>query len=250
MNGRLPFPPGPDETLDELLRDDLTLLQAKNGYRFSLDAVLLAMWADLTRAETVMDLGTGSGVILLLLSTRNHGLKMDGLEVQAALAERALRSVANNGRTENIRILSGDIRLVPQVFPAGGYDLVVSNPPFFRAGEGKVSPEAERACARHELKVTLKDVVLAARHLMRANGRFALILNAGRLTELLGLLAAAKLSPVRLRFVHPFPDAPATMLLAEAMRQKKKAAVIEPPLIVYEAPNRYSAEIRSWYGME
>ena len=249
LQDTLPFPPSPEETLDDLLIHHMTLLQSKKGYRFSLDAVLLAMWLDIAAVQKGMDLGTGSGVIPLLLTARKASLRMEGLEVQESLFQRAQKNIINNHLEDKIQILSGDIMQVPQQFPAHTYDLVCCNPPFFRAGEGKINPHSEKAVARHELKVTFEGIVQAARHLLRPGKNFALIFPTSRLSETLSLLLQNGFSPRRLRWVHPRTQAAATMFLLEASSGTKTSLTVEPPLFVYQEDGQYSPEIRAWYAV-
>lgn len=241
------FPPGENETLDDLLIGGMKLLQSRSGYRFSIDAVLLSMWTNLKNVRQAADLGTGSGVIPLLLSQRSATLSLDALELQPVLAERARKNVLNNVLSDRIRVIPGDIRHIANFLPPENYDLVLSNPPFFRVGEGIINPNPEKATARHELSVTLADILSAGQFLLHTGGRIALILNAARLPELVQLLAASQLALRRLRLVHPRADRPATMLLAEAVKLPRAALTVDPPLFIYQPDGSYTPEIQSWY---
>lgn len=239
-----------DETLDDLIIGGLKIIQAREGYRFSLDAVLLAHYPDLQGVGNIIDLGTGSGVIPLLLSARTKEAAITGLELQSSLAERAIRSVVYNQLQDRIRILHGDIRELPDSLPGATADLVVSNPPFWRKGEGKLNKQEEAAIARHELYVDLEQVIAAAAYLMVPAGRFCFIQRAARLDEVWQLCTRFKLRVKKLRMVHAFRDRPATMVLIEAHKQGRFELSIMPPLVIYEPDGEYCAEIKELYDRE
>lgn len=240
---------GNDESLDDLILGGLQIIQPRSGYRFSIDAILLAHFPELQRGIQIFDLGTGSGVVALLLAYRHSEVHITGLEIQEQMVDRACRSVHYNDLDQRITIQQADINQIPVSWTAAQADLVVCNPPFWKKGQGKISHHPEQAIARHELEVNLEAVIKASHHLLKAGGRLAMILPARRLAELLQELDRSGLSPTRLRMVHPTPDREAGHLLIEAVKATGRALTILPPLFVYSSAGTYSAEISRLYNL-
>lgn len=237
----------PDESIDDLLLGGLKLIQAREGYRFSLDAVLLAHFAELKGVAKAVDLGTGNGIIPLLLAHRSPTLAVTGIEIQAGMVERARRSVEYNDLQQRIEIIQDDIRKVEQIFSRGWAELVLSNPPFWRKGEGLLNNRPEEAIARHEIELELPELLAAAAYLLASRGKLVLIQRADRMLEIMDQLTNYKLIPRRLRLVHPFADRDANLLLLEAEKNGKGKLQILSPLIIYEKPGTYCAEIQQIY---
>lgn len=237
------------ETLTRLKLGGLLLLQARKGYRFSLDPVLLARFVAVREQERVIDLGTGSGVIPLLLARLFAVRQVVGIELQSEQVQRAQQNVELNGLRGAVQILAGDIRQIRELSPAAQADLVVSNPPYRRLHTGRLAPNGERAAARHELAGGLEDFVRAAGWLLKNGGRFALIYLAERLPELLGRMSASDIEPKRLRMIHPRQGEAAKMVLVEGRKMGRPGLTVEPPLFVYRGKGRdYSAEVLQMYG--
>lgn len=250
----LEFGPSSDETLDELLRGRVRLLQPRRGARVSLDALLLADFArrQAGRPARVLDLGCGSGAVALCLATAFPGARLVGIELQPALAALARRNAALNGVADRLEIVVGDLRRARQAAAAplepDAFDLVVSNPPWHDE-KGRVSPSRERAIARSELACTIEDVVAAARRWVRPRGRVALVLPAARLADLCASLVAAGLRPRALRPVHSLADEPARRVLALAVRGYRGGPELLPPLVVHGADHRtYTPEAAEILG--
>lgn len=226
--------PRAGETLDAV--GDLRILQRRGGYRFSVDPLLLARFAcdggPALRGPAI-DLGTGSGIVPLLLARR--GISSVGLELQPALFELAARNVRLNRREGQITVVQGDLRRVRSLFPRGHFQHVLCNPPYHRPERGHKSPIPEKALARHELTCTLGDVAGAARHLLAPRGSLWLILPAARLAELLDAVRGAALAPTRLQWVHPRMDAPARRVLLQAVSQGRGPLEVLPPLFLRPA---------------
>jgi tRNA1Val (adenine37-N6)-methyltransferase len=231
-----------NETLDPILRGLVRVIQRQGGYRFSLDAVLLADFAAGSKARRAVELGAGSGVVSLILAARGAVERVTGVEIQPALADMARRSVGLNGLEDRVEIVKGDFR-DQRLLAADSFDLVVSNPPYRPVDRGDVSPEEERALARHEIKANLADVVGAVRRLLRSGGRACLVYPAGRLAEVCAALFGAGLRPRRLRLVHPRAGEPAELCLVEARREPRGELVVLAPLFVYSEGDRYSEEL-------
>ncbi|MEN6325018.1 MAG: tRNA1(Val) (adenine(37)-N6)-methyltransferase [Syntrophomonas sp.] len=248
MKGNHEWTCQPDESIDDLILGGLKLIQAREGYRFSLDAVLLAHFAGLKGVDRAVDLGTGNGIIPLLLAHRSPSLSITGIELQTGMVERACRNVEYNGIEQRIEIIQGDIRKVEQILSRGWAELVLSNPPFWRKGEGLLNNHPEEAIARHEIELELPEMLAAAVYLLAAHGKLVFIHRAERLLEIMEQLADYKLAPRRLRLVHPFADRDANLLLVEAEKNGKGKLQILPPLIIYEKPGIYCAEIKQIYG--
>lgn len=238
----------PDESIDDLLLGGLKLIQAREGYRFSLDAILLAHFAEVKGVDRAVDLGTGNGVIPLLLAHRSPFLNITGLELQPGMVERARRNVEYNNLGQRIEIIQGDIRKVEQILSRGWAELVLSNPPFWRKGEGLLNKHPEEAIARHEIELELPEMLFAATYLLAARGKLVFIHRAERMLEIMALLADYKLAPRRLRLVHPFADRDANLLLVEAEKNGKGKLQILPPLIIYQKTGIYCAEIKQIYN--
>ncbi|HOX45931.1 MAG TPA: methyltransferase [Myxococcota bacterium] len=232
-----------DETLDRIC-GVLQVLQARRGYRFGLEALLLPAFAR-PGARSAVDLGTGSGVMALLLARFGGAARVTGVELQPRLAARARRSVALNQLGQRVEIVEADLRALPRAVPAGAHDLVLSNPPYGKQGEGQACRTSERALARQELGCRLGDVVAAARRLLAFRGRFAVVLPPARLPELLGLCQEHGLRPARLRLVHGRIELPACHALVECVRGGRTALTVEPPLVVYARPEVYTAEVEA-----
>lgn len=237
----------PGERLDDLGRGGLRIIQHPGRFPFGLDAVLLAHFAPVRRRDRVLDLGTGCGVIPLLLAARHPEAQITGLEIQAETAEMASRSVALNGLTERIRIDCGDYRQVGRIYGHGQFDLVTINPPYREPSRGHVSPAAARATARHELSSTLADGVAAAAQAVRFGGRVAIVFLPERLAELMQHHQAQRLEPKRLRLVHPRAGRPAKLLLLEAVKGGGPGLTVEPPLLLYAEGSRFTTETQAIY---
>ena len=232
-----------DETLDALFGGELRLYQKKRGYRFSLDAILLADFATIRRGNKVIDLGTGNGVVPLILAYRYPSISVTGLEIQRQMADRAARSIQLNGYEDRIVIKHMDIASTAKRFKAENFDSVVCNPPYRQASSGRLSPSSERQIARHELKASLADFVRAAAFLLKNKGCFACIQLADRTVDLVSAMRSAGLEPKRLRAVHPFSDAKASMVLVEGVKGGRNGVDILPPLVIYDSAKIYSAEL-------
>ena len=232
-----------EDSLDTLIDGKLRLYQSRMGYRFSLDALLLAHFVTINPHERIVDLGAGNGTIALLLSHLHPSASITALEVQPAMADRAKRSVALNGLEERVTVVSGDLREAQSLMAPSSFGAVVSNPPFRKAGSGRISPQREKQIARHEITGGLKDFLAAAAYLLRPKGRLALIYSTERAVELLAALRAAGLEPKRLRWVHSFAGDAALLLLVAAVKGGRSGVAVAPPLVIYRAGKEYSAEV-------
>ena len=232
-----------DDSLDTLIDRKLRLYQSRMGYRFSLDALLLAHFVTVKARERIIDLGAGNGTIALLLSHLHPAASITGVEVQPAMVERAQRSVELNGLQERVAVVPGDLREIGALFAPSTFDAVVSNPPFRKPSSGRISPHQEKQIARHELKGALRDFLAAAAYLLRLRGRLALIYSAERAVELLAALRGAGLEPKRLRWVHSFAGDAALLLLVEAVKGGRSGVEVEAPLIIYREATVYSPEV-------
>ncbi|HWP98219.1 MAG TPA: tRNA1(Val) (adenine(37)-N6)-methyltransferase [Syntrophomonadaceae bacterium] len=236
-----------DETADELILGNYRLIQGRAGYRFSIDAVLLAHFAQLDDIDKAVDLGAGNGVIPLLLAARSAFVHITGIEVQPAMVDRARRSLVLNGLQDRIDIIQADVREIPSHLPAASTRLVLCNPPFQRRGRGRISQHPEKALARHELTATLSDFVAAASYLLNQGGKFCLIHRSERLPEILDLFRSYKLSATRLRMVQAFSNREAGLFLLEGTKGTGNDLIILPPLVIYEQAGIYHPEVLQWY---
>jgi len=236
----------PDETLDSIR--DIRLFQSKRGYRFSVDALLLEDFIPSARFKKAIELGTGSGIISILLSKRLKDAKITAVEIQPSLAERAERNVRLNGLDERIQILNKDIKELKNIFPPNSFDLAFSNPPFRRVKTGLLSIDDERRIARHEIRMGLNELVDVASYLLKNTGRFFLIYHPFRAAELISLLRQRRLEPKRMRFVHSREGEEAKMVLIEASKGAGIWLKIDPPLYVYKKDKEYTDEMKRIYG--
>ncbi len=232
-----------EETLDTLIDGELRLYQSRAGYRFSLDALLLAHFVTVKRREKIVELGCGNGAVTLLLSHLHSTAALTGLEVQPAMAERARRSVALNGLDDRVTIVTGDLREIAAFLAPSSHEVVVSNPPFRKPSSGRISPNREKQLARHEIAGRLEDFLSAAAHVLGPKGRLALIYSAERAVELLAGLRGAGLEPKRLRWVHSFAEDAALLVLVEAVKGGRSGVAVLAPLVIYRGAKEYSAEV-------
>lgn len=237
-----------DERIDDLQRNGYRIIQKKNGFCFGMDAVLLSGFAQVKEGEAVVDLGTGTGIIPILLEAKTKGKHFTGLEIQEEVAEMAARSVALNGLEERVTIVRGDIKEASQIFGRASFDVVTSNPPYMNDQHGLKNPQEMKAISRHEVLCTLDDVCREAAALLKPGGRFYMVHRPHRLAEIISTLKEYKLEPKRMKLVHPFIDKDANMVLIEAVRGGKSMIKVEAPIVVYREYGIYTDEIYTIYG--
>jgi len=236
------------ERIDELGRGGMKIIQSSSAPCFSIDAVLLARFVPLKAGQRVVDLGSGTGIIPLLLLARERSLRVSGLELMPEMAELSRRSVALNGLEAHIEILQGDIREAAALLGKATADLVVANPPYYAAGRGRESADLLRAAARSERFCPLPLLFSQAAALLKPLGRFALIHRAERLAELITLGRDHGLHGERLRLVQPRAQEPANLLLLEFCKGGRRQLQIPPPLCVYGEGREYSVEMAAIYA--
>lgn len=236
--------PAPDETLDQWGPEGLRILQKKTGYRFSLDTLLLADFVRLRPADRVLDLGTGCGILPLLLGSRVPRGHWFALEVQAGLLDLAARNLRLNQREGQIHLVQGDMGLVSALFRQASFDAVITNPPYRALQTGRVNPNEEKALARHEIRMDLAQMLDGVRGVLKDKGRFFLVYPVRRMTALISEARRSGLEPKRVRLVHSFPERGGEWVLLEAVKNGGEELTALPALTVYEGPGVYSPEVR------
>jgi tRNA1Val (adenine37-N6)-methyltransferase len=233
-----------DVTHDTFLNGQLRIAQPGSGYRYSIDAVLLAALPRLKPGQSLLDLGTGCGIIPLILAFRNLAVHITGVEVQSELARLAAMNVANNGLQDRVRIIHEDLRRLSSAMVGGPVDWIVSNPPYRRAVSGRVNPDSQRALARHEINVNLPQLIGATRRLLKTGGRFAIIYPSERAVDLFNHMRLAGLEPKWLQCVHSQADGDAKLVLVQAIMGGKPGLKIQKPLVIYGSDGCYSAAVQ------
>lgn len=238
----------PGERFDDLQRNGYKIIQNSQKFCFGMDAVLLSGFARVKKAERVIDLGTGTGIIPILLEAKTPGEHFTGLEIQPESADMAARSVRYNGLEDRISIVTGDIKDAANLFGASSFDVVTSNPPYMTKEHGLVNDADAKTIARHEVLCSLEDLISQTAKLLKPNGRCYFVHRPFRLVEILSMMSAYQVEPKRIQFVYPYVDKEPNMVLIEGLRGGKSRVTVEKPLIVYKSPGVYMPEIYDIYG--
>lgn len=238
----------PDERLDDLNRNGYRIIQNPKKFCFGMDAVLLSGFAAAPKGSRVLDLGTGTGIIPILMAAKTEADHLTGLEIQEESADMARRSVQLNGLEDRISIVTGDIKEASLIFGGASFDVVTSNPPYMQGGGGLKNPDLPKAIARHEVLCTLEDVVREAAALLKPGGHFYMVHRPARLVDIFETMRIYRLEPKRMKMVYPYIDHEANMVLIEGVRGGRPMLINEKPLIVYSEPGVYTQEIYDVYG--
>ena len=238
------------ERLDDLQINGYRIIQDPERFCFGIDAVLLSGFAAAKEDARVLDLGTGTGIIPILMAAKTKAKELVGLEIQEDSAKMAERSVILNDLQDRVQIVQGDIKEAGELFQAASFDVVTSNPPYMINSHGLQNPDAPKAIARHEVMCDLEDVVKAAARMLKPGGKFYMVHRPFRLSEIIVLMHNYKLEPKRMRLVYPYMDKEPNMVLIEGVRGGKPRITVESPLIIYDAPGKYTKEVYEIYGYD
>jgi len=238
------------ERLDDLQCKGYHIIQGPARFCFGMDVVLLSGFAKAKKGENVLDLGTGTGIIPILMAAKTEGESFTALEIQEESADMARRSVSYNHLDEKVNIVTGDIKDASKIFGASSFDVITTNPPYMIGTHGENSPSEAKAIARHEVLCTLDDILRESARLLKPKGRFYMVHRPFRLAEIMSKMVEYKIEPKRMRLVYPYIDKEPNMVLIEGLRGGKSRMTVEPPLIVYKEPGVYTDEIYELYGME
>ncbi len=236
-----------EETLDTLFGGRLKIIQKKKGYRFSIDALLLAHFIAPGLKGPILDLGTGCGILPLLLIFQQKAEKVIGVEIQPSLADLARRNAALNHLSSRIEIWEKDLRALNREILEGTFDMVLSNPPYRQIGSGRINPWPEKALARHEIQTTLKDILQTAHQLLKEKGRLNIIYPASRAADLIQEMRKFHLEPKRLQFIHPHQKDEARLMLVETIKEGRAQIKVLPPFILYDSANQYTPEAQELF---
>lgn len=239
---------GTNERIDDLQRNNYKIIQDPERFCFGMDAVLLSGFAKAREGDRVIDLGTGTGIIPILMEAKTEASDFIGLEIQPESADMAQRSVELNHLESKIRIVTGDIKEASSLFGAATFDVVTSNPPYMTEHHGITNEKSPKAIARHELLCTLEDVISQAAKLLRPGGSFYMVHRPFRLVDIMVLMREYHLEPKRMKLVYPYIDKDPNMVLIEGLRGGRPRLTVEKPLIVYQSPGVYTDEIYDIYG--
>jgi len=237
------------ESLDTWGRGSFRIIQEKKGYRFSLDSLILSAFTPLGQGARVLDLGTGCGILALLLAGKFPSATVFALEWEPTLADLASRNVRLNGLQDRVFIIRGDLKQLPSFFQAGTLDAVVMNPPYRPLNSGRINPHPQKAVARHEIQATLEQCFQATAHGLKEGGKLFMIYPVRRLVGLLVYSRRFHLEPKRMRLAHSFQGKPAQWVLLEATFRGREELMIPPPLIVYERIGVYSPELQKSFPL-
>ena len=237
-----------NERIDDLQRNGYRIIQNSEKFCFGMDAVLLSGFARVKTGARVLDMGTGTGIIPILLEGKTKAAHLTGLEIQEESADMARRSILLNHLEKKIDIVTGDIKEAGNLFQAASFDVITCNPPYMIGQHGIANPDTPKAIARHEVLCTLEDVVKNATLLLKPGGYFFMVHRPFRLAEIITMMTKYKLEPKRMQLVHPYVDKEPNMVLIEGCRGGKSRMTVEKPLIVYKEQNEYTDDIYEIYG--
>lgn len=236
------------ERLDDLQRNNFKIIQNPQKFCFGMDAVLLSHFTTLRKNDYVLDLGTGTGIVPILLAAKTQAKHFDALEIQAESVDMARRSVAFNHLENKICITKGDIKEASKIYGLASFDALTSNPPYMNNNHGLKNPDMPKAIARHEILCTFNDIARESSKLLKPHGRLYMVHRPFRLTEIINTLKLYQLEVKRLCLVYPFINKEPNMVLIEAVKDGKPMVKFEPPLIVYESHGIYTKQIMDIYG--
>lgn len=239
-----------NERLDIIPGTDLKIIQNRDKFCYGSDAVLISRFLKIKKNCTIIDLGTGTGIIPLLIYSRNIVKKIYGIEIQKYMANMAKRSVLFNKLEDQIEIVNIDLKLLPSIFPMKSFDVVVSNPPYMSYGKGLINPKDSLALSRHEIACTLEDIIKISNYLLKDKGKLYLVHRPTRLVDIFWLLRKYKLEPKRIRFVHPSINKKPNLLLLESVKGGNPELRFENPLYMYNKDGSFTDEIYKIYGMK
>lgn len=237
------------ERIDDLQLKGLKLIQDTNGFCFGIDAVLLANFAKVKKGAKVVDLGTGTGIVPILIAGKSQASKIIGVEIQEEVYEMATRSVKLNDLEERVEIVNADIKEIDKVLEVNGYHVVTSNPPYMHM-DGIKNPNDKKAISRHEVKCNLEDVIRAASRLTMPRGKFFMIHRPIRLVDILTLGRKYNMEPKQIQFIHPRAGKAPNLVLVEFMKDGKPELKILDPLYVYGEDGNYTEELKVIYANE
>ena len=237
------------ERLDDLQIKGYGIIQTPGKFCFGMDAVLLSSFAKIKKQARALDLGTGTGILPILLEAKNEGEHYTGLEIQKESVDMARRSIEYNGLEDKVDVEAGDIRNASGLFGAASFQVVTVNPPYMIGKHGLKNENEALYIARHEVLCTLDDVLRESARLLTPKGRFYMVHRPFRLPEILAKMSAYRIEPKRMRLVHPYVDKEPNMVLVEGLRGGNPRMKVEPPLVVYEKDGRYTEELLRIYGM-
>ena len=237
------------ERLDDLNIKGYQIIQDPGRFCFGMDAVLLSGFAHIKKGENVLDLGTGTGIIPILLEAKTSGKHFTGLEIQSESADMASRSVQYNHLEEKISIVTGDIKDASNIFGASSFDVITTNPPYMIAEHGIKNEADAKTIARHETLCTLDDILMQSARILKQNGRFYMVHRPFRLAEIFSKMVAYGIEPKRMQLVYPTLSKEPNMVLIEGYRGGKSRITVEKPLIVYNDDGSYTNDILEIYGM-
>lgn len=240
----------PEERLDDLQVKGYRIIQNPSKFCFGMDAVLLSNFAKVKKGENVLDIGTGTGIIPILLEAKTDGKHFTGLEIQEESADMARRSVFYNHLEEKIDIVTGDVKEAANLFGSVSFDVITTNPPYMIGAHGLQNKDSAKAIARHEVLCDLDDILCESAKILRPGGRFYMVHRPFRLAEILSKMCSYKIEPKRMRLVYPYIDKEPNMVLIEGSRGGNSRMKVESPLIVYKEKNRYTDELLREYGLK
>jgi len=236
-----------NERIDDLHRKGYQIIQDPGRFCFGMDAVLLSGFAKVKRGEKALDLGTGTGIIPILLEAKTEGKHFTGLEIQEESADMAVRSIALNQLEEKISVVTGDIKDASKIFGASSFDVITTNPPYMIGEHGIKNGVDAKTIARHEVLCTLDDILMQSSKLLKQGGRFYMVHRPFRLAEIFSKMVEYKLEPKRMQLVYPYIDKEPNMVLIEGLKGGKSRITVEKPLIVYKSENVYTQDILDIY---
>lgn len=233
-----------DETLDSWGKGAVRVIQKKTGYRFSIDSLILSEFIRLKDPSLILDLGTGSGILALLLAKGYPLSRIIALELATESIDLARRNIILNQFQDRISLVQGDLCQLPGFFKKGEFDAVVSNPPYRPLNHGRINPNPQKALARHEIRVTLPQLLKAVAHTLKNGGKWFVIYPAWRLVSLLAISRQNRLEPKKIRLVHSFQDKEAEWVMMEAVYQGREDLKVLPPITVYREAGIYDPRIQ------
>lgn len=236
-----------NERIDDLMRDGLKLIQNTDIFCFGMDAVLLSTYAKAGKYDRVLDLGTGNGIIPVLMQSKNPGSTYTALEIQENSADLAIRNVELNNLSDRISVVKGDIKEASRLFGEASFNVVTSNPPYMNENHGIVNPDSAKAIARHEILCSLEDVVREAGKCLKSKGKMYMVHRPNRLVDIFDTMRRHHLEPKRMRLVYPYVNKAANMVLIEAVKGGNSQLIVEEPLIVYKEEGNYTDALLKMY---